>query len=254
MDIGDKSWMYLSRSTDEYENGVQYFLNKAFERASLGNEILCPCKLCFNRYWHYRDVVEDHLFGHGFAPNYTQWVFHGEGVSSTNILYPRHEGHGGISQGLCDDRHDNIDKLLHDSFRNIEEEQMHKGKEGVRRGLSEDVKQFFKLAEEGKQDLYLGCKNFSKLSFTIRLYLFKCIHRLSNVAFSDLLDLIKETFPFALIPESFHKARKVIRDLGLSYEKIHACPNDCIMFWNDNATVDNCIMCGLLDGRTFIMN
>ncbi|KAM3222212.1 hypothetical protein P3L10_021482 [Capsicum annuum] len=215
MDIGDRSWMYLSRSANEYENRAKDFLNKAFERASLGNEILCPCRLYFNRYWHYRDVVEDHLFGHRFSPNYTQWVFHGEGISSTNIPHPSHEGHEGVSQGLSDHKHDDIDKLLHDTFRN-----------------------------EGKQDLYPGCKSFSKLSFTIRLYLFKCIHGLSNVAFSDLLDLIKEAFPFAQIPESFHKARKVIRDLSLNYEKIHACPNDCMLFWNDNANLDNCVVCG----------
>ncbi|KAM3301904.1 hypothetical protein P3S67_016406 [Capsicum chacoense] len=122
MDIGDRSWMYLSRSANEYENGVKDFLNKAFERASLGNEILCPCRLYFNRYWHYRDVVEDHLFGHIFAPNYTQWVFHGEGISSTNIPHQSHEGHEGVSQGLFDDKHDDIDKLLHDTFRNVEDD------------------------------------------------------------------------------------------------------------------------------------
>ncbi|KAM3221913.1 hypothetical protein P3L10_021183 [Capsicum annuum] len=216
MDIGDRSWMYLSRSADEYENRVKDFLNKAFERASLGNEILCPCRLCFNRYWHYRDVVEDHLFGHGFAPNYTQWVFHEEGISSTNIPHPSHKGHEGRNEGHG----------------------------GVRQGLSEDVKRFFKLLEEVKQDLYTGCKSFSKLSFTIRMYLFKCIHRMTNVAFSYLLDLIKEAFSFAQIFESFHKTRKVIRDLGLNYEKIHACANDCMLFWNDNANLDNCIMCG----------
>nr|XP_009599847.1 uncharacterized protein LOC104095409 [Nicotiana tomentosiformis] len=42
MDNGDKSWMGLRRSTDEYIRGVNDFLDKAFERASKGNEILCP--------------------------------------------------------------------------------------------------------------------------------------------------------------------------------------------------------------------
>ena len=43
MDFGDKSWMNLLRSTNEYIDGVNDFLDKAFERASQGNEILCPC-------------------------------------------------------------------------------------------------------------------------------------------------------------------------------------------------------------------
>ena len=64
------------------------------------------------------------------------------------------------------------------------------------------------------------------------------------MAFSDLLDLIREALPFAQIPDSFYKAKKVIKDLDLHYEKIHACTNDCILFWNDNAKLDNCSVCG----------
>ena len=128
--------------------------------------------------------------------------------------------------------HDDIDRLLDDTFRNVVDDQRH---EGVREGPPEDAKIFFKLVEEGKEELYPGCKNFSKFSFTIRLYMFKCIHKLTDVAFSDLLDLIREAFPLAQIPDSFYKAKKVIKDLDLHYEKIHACTNDCILFWNDNA-------------------
>ena len=92
--------------------------------------------------------------------------------------------------------------------------------------------------------MYPGCKNFFLFNFTIRLYFFKYIHELSNVVFSDLLDLIKEAFPIAQIPESFYKAKKVINDLGLHYEKIHACPNDCMLFWNDTSKLDKCSVCG----------
>ncbi|XP_059292523.1 uncharacterized protein LOC132045979 [Lycium ferocissimum] len=233
MDITDKSWMDLRRSTNEYMHGVNDFLDYAFERASQGNEILCPCKICFNRYWHDREGVEGHLVGYGFARGYTKWVFLGEGFSARNTPHLTND----VETSYM---HDDIDGLLHDTFRNVEGDLRH----GVREGPSEDAKRFFKLVEEGKQELYLGCKNFSKLSFTIRLYLFKCIHGLSNVTFSDLLDLIKEAFPFAQIPESFNKAKKVIKDLGLGYEKIHACPNDCMLFWNDNAKMDNCSVWG----------
>ena len=111
---------------------------------------------------------------------------------------------------------------------------------------------FFKLVEEEKEELYPGCKNFSKLSFTIRLYFFKCIHKLTDVACSDLLDLIREALPFAQIPDSFYKAKKVIKDLGLHYEKIHACTNDCILFWNVNAMLDNCSVCGASRWKNFL--
>nr|XP_033512423.1 uncharacterized protein LOC104097825 [Nicotiana tomentosiformis] len=137
---------------------------------------------------------------------------------------------------------DDIDGILHDTFGNIESQT--KDKEGVGERQFEDARKFFKLLEEGKQELYPGCENFSKLSFTIRLYLLKSLHGLSNVAFSDLLELIKEAFSFAQVPESFNKARNMIKDLGLHYKKIHACPNNCMLFWKENEKADNCSICG----------
>ncbi|XP_016544252.2 uncharacterized protein LOC107844322 [Capsicum annuum] len=221
--------------SDEFQYRVKNFLEKAFERASQGNKILYPCKDCKNHYWHYRDVVEDHLLSRGFRVGYTKWTFHGESTSSRKTHHPINDDEGSNMR-------DDIDGLLHDTFRNVEAKLGHE--EGDREGLPEDVKKFFKLLEDGKKQLYLGCENFSKLSFTIRLFLFKSLHGLSNVAFLDLLVLIKEAFPLALIPESFNKAKNVIRDLGPDYEKIHACPNDCMLFWKDNEKAENCSVCG----------
>nr|XP_018628358.1 uncharacterized protein LOC104102253 [Nicotiana tomentosiformis] len=226
--------MNLLRWTDEYIRGVNNFLDKAFERASQGNEILCPCKKCMNRNWYYKNVVEDHLVVNEFVDGYTKWVFHGEGFSSANSPNPCNDDD---DFDMCD----NIDGLLHDTFRNIEGESGH---EGVKEELSEDAKRFFRLVDEEKQELYPGCETFTKLSFTIRLYLLKSLHGWSNVVFSDMLELIKEAFRFAQLPKSLNKARNMIRDLGLHYEKIHACPNDCMLFWNDNAKADNYSVCG----------
>ena len=92
--------------------------------------------------------------------------------------------------------------------------------------------------EEGQQELYLGCKNFSKLSFTIWLYLFKCLHGLSNVAFGDFLNLLKEAFPDAAISASFNEAKETVRDLSLNYQKIHV--NDCVLFSDKHEEANDC--------------
>ena len=49
---------------------------------------------------------------------------------------------------------DHIDGLLHDTFRNVVE--------GFRHGLNKEATKFFKLVEDGKEDLYSGCKSFFK--------------------------------------------------------------------------------------------
>lgn len=115
---------------------------------------------------------------------YNKWIFHGERVSSWNTQFSW--------------SHDDIDGLLHDTFWNIEGETSHG--EGEREDLSEDAKRFLKLMDEGKKELYPGCENFIMLSFIIRVYLLKFLHGLSNVAFTDLLDLLKEAFPLLNCP------------------------------------------------------
>ena len=32
--------------------------------------------------------------------------------------------------------------------------------------------------------------------------------------------------------------------MGLGYEKILACHNDCMLFWKDNNDLDSCVKCG----------
>ncbi|XP_074374561.1 uncharacterized protein LOC141714968 [Apium graveolens] len=64
-------------------------------------------------------------------------------------------------------------------------------------------------------------------------------------AFGELLKLIKEAFPDANLPLSFKAAKSVIRDLGLDYEKIHACPNSCMLYWGKNKEKNKCETCGV---------
>lgn len=38
--------------------------------------------------------------------------------------------------------------------------------------------------------------------------------------------------------------RKIIKDLGFSYEKFPACLNDCMLFKNENVNDEMCLICG----------
>ena len=55
-----------------------------------------------------------------------------------------------------------------------------------------------------------------------------------------LLDFLPSN---AKLPKDCYKARKIIKDLGLSYEKIHACPKDCTLYWKENANLVACPIC-----------
>ena len=138
------------------------------------------------------------------------------------------ESDGGIDLG------DNIADMLHRTHNYEDKSKL----------PNEEAKRFYRLVEDGKQPLYQGCKNFTRLSFLIRLYSLKYVHGMTESAFGSLLELIKEAFPQAHIPLSFNAAKNVIRYLGLDYKKIHACPNNCMLFWGGDEKEDICKTCG----------
>ncbi|XP_020080540.1 uncharacterized protein LOC109704191 isoform X2 [Ananas comosus] len=86
---------------------------------------------------------------------------------------------------------------------------------------------------------------FSKLSFIVRLLQIKCQGGWSNKSFDMLLELLKQMLPEGeTLPESFYETNKIMKDLGLGYEKIDACPNDCILYRKEFANASSCHVCG----------
>nr|XP_029154544.1 uncharacterized protein LOC112803556 [Arachis hypogaea] len=134
---------------------------------------------------------------------------------------------------------DDIDGLLRDAFGNMA------NLEEGNSGLNEDAKRFYKLVDEAGLELYPNCTTgFSRLSFIIRLYHLKCLHGWNNTSFTSLLELLKEAIPDLNIPISFNKAKNMVKELGLDYEKIDACPNDCMLYRNEYINDSVCRICG----------
>ncbi|MFQ6654614.1 hypothetical protein Gotur_025525 [Gossypium turneri] len=56
-----------------------------------------------------------------------------------------------------------------------------------------------------------------------------------------LLEFLREMFPFAKIPQSCKDMKKMIKYLGLGYNKIHSCPNDYMLGRSEKPTVLSCM-------------
>ena len=98
-----------------------------------------------------------------FFKGFKQWLLQRDQSFSTGTTHESGEQND----------YDDIDGLLHDTFRNVANG--FNGNEGATNGLNEEARKFYKWVEDGKQELYPRCAKFSKLSFIIRLYLFKCL-------------------------------------------------------------------------------
>jgi hypothetical protein len=67
---------------------------------------------------------------------------------------------------------------------------------------------------------------------------------ISNSSLEPILQLFLLVLPDGhCLPTSSEKVERVIRDLGLHYEKIHICVNDCVLFCGDYAELDKCPTC-----------
>lgn len=61
---------------------------------------------------------------------------------------------------------------------------------------------------------------------------------------SNLLYLKKELLPKDnQLYSSIYEAKKTLSFLGLQYEKIHTCPNDCILYRGEYIDTETCPTC-----------
>ncbi|CAL8992503.1 unnamed protein product, partial [Prunus brigantina] len=109
-----------------------------------------------------------------------------------------------------------------------------------------DPYEFANVIGDGDQPLYPGCRNYTKLSALVKLYNLKAKHGMIDVCFTELLILQGNLLPEGnTIPASMYEAKKTLCALGLSYEKMHACPNDCILYRKEYEDSTNCPTCGI---------
>ena len=67
---------------------------------------------------------------------------------------------------------------------------------------------------------------------------------MSDKRFEELLKILKNLLPEGnTLPETTYEAKKVVCPLGLEAQKIHACPNDCILYHGEYEILDSCPVC-----------
>jgi hypothetical protein len=95
--------------------------------------------------------------------------------------------------------------------------------------------------------LYPGCTKFSRFSFVAKLHHLKSLYKISNYAFTAILKILVDAFPeHNTLPKSYTEAKTILKDLGLGYESIHVCYNNCVLFRGEEyGKLDNCPVCKL---------
>ncbi|XP_070010162.1 uncharacterized protein [Nicotiana sylvestris] len=250
----NKRWMHCDRVSKEYLDGVKEFINHAFSEKQVGEQIACPCTECVLIHQVNQTTTYDHLVINGIMLSYDTWFCHGESLKRSNNAQANNRSQSTL-------KGDNMTGMIHDTFggftqfmdtdvsvgsdieHNLQENTAHlSGNQPY-----PEVDKFEWLMKEANEELYPGCKKFSKMSFLMHLYCTKCMFRWSNESFNAFLGLLKDALPEGeKLPPSFYETKKIVEGLGLKYEKIHACPNDCMLFRKEfaNKNVNKRNVCG----------
>jgi hypothetical protein len=196
-------------------------------------------------------VVKSHLIKRDFKKSYTIWTTHGEiddallevdpgGVGDDN-LHDQDDGvFDGDDHGIDDDDDFDYEELL----RHIEPHVSNSM--GTDRGL-DNMKILEKSSRESLYDESNGCgKEFTQLHVMLELLKLKVSHGWSDNSFSELLSLLaKLLLKSNTFPTITYRAKKLICPLSLGVDKIHACPNDCILYRKEHEFKIKCLVCGV---------
>jgi hypothetical protein len=80
----------------------------------------------------------------------------------------------------------------------------------------------------------------------LELLKLKASHGWSDNSFSELLSLLAKLLPKSnTLPISTYRAKKLICSLSLGVDKIHTCPNHCILYLKEHELKTKCLICGV---------
>ena len=227
----DRNWINLPRISAEYERGVEEFIQFAQRNEGRSDDEVkfrCPCVNCLNGRKLNATQIREHLICDGFLRCYTTWIWHGE-----EMHFPTDSQTENVIDSTMEEDQPDEDKL-EDMIRDVGAENF--AKAHVYETMSTDA----------ETPLYVGSTKFTRLSAVLRLMNLKASNGWTDKSFTELLTLLNEMLPDGnTLPTRNYDAKKILCPMGMEYKRIHACPNDCILYRKEFEFLTKCPKCGL---------
>nr|GEU66976.1 hypothetical protein [Tanacetum cinerariifolium] len=210
----DKSWTSLEKHEKAFYTSLKKFVDDCKPLVDSATNIRCSCKSCRLVLWVSIKHLLDHISKYGFDPSYKTWIHHGE-----LDLPPPPPVIDNTSQPQMSDMTACLNDLSYIPLNN-EHNEPTQGDIGETSNDPTEAKrnEFKELYASANEELYLGCDYFFQNVFpTVKGY---------------------------KLPPSYYAIKKTFKAIGLGYESIHACVNDCFLFRGDaNKDVHFCPVC-----------
>ena len=152
--------MLCERTSSEYINGVQEFVEFAAAHARDANNIMCPCMRCLYGKCVNPIGLMNHLICNGIDQSYKRWTKHGE-----------------TDEVECREREPDVSSASNDMFDQSDEDCL---EEMVKIVGEENPEIFEELKSDAETPLYAGSK-YSRLRAVVKLYNIKARYgKISN--------------------------------------------------------------------------
>ncbi|GJX12166.1 pyruvate kinase [Tanacetum coccineum] len=200
-------------------------------------------KFLWSVLWYPSKPCSDHILKYGFDPSSKTWIHHGE-----SDLHPPPPVIDNARQPQISDMTACLNDLSYIPLYN-EQNEPTQGDIGEISNDSTQAKrnEFEELYASANEELYPGCDYVTRLDFMAKFTYFKVKGKLTDSIFNEMLEFFQNVFPTTKgykLPPSYYAIKKTFKMIGLGYESIHACVNDCFLFRGDaNKDVHFCPVC-----------
>jgi hypothetical protein len=171
-------------------------------------------------------ILMKHLIKNGFATDYETWVFHSDKYTAV------------VAEESANDRvgADRMDEML----------------EAIQPEFDLDtedpptlvVKEFFRLLKASEELLH-GHTKVTVLAFVTRLMALKSKFFFSYNCYNELLKLFGDVLSNPnKLPKDMYHSKKLVKGLGMDYEKFDVYQNSCMLFWREHKDEKQCLKCG----------
>jgi hypothetical protein len=212
----DRRWMYdgwkkNGPQIDKWWKKTNDFIERAFSLVTTP-KIKCLYVKCQNVGCGDKVILTKHLIKNGFATDYETWVFHGEKYTAITAEESTNEMLEAIRPEFDLDTKDLP---------------------------TPEVEEFFRLPKASKELLH-GHTKVIVLAFVTRLMALKSRFFFSNNYYNELLKLFGDVLPNPnKLSKDMYHSKKLVKELGMDYEKIDVCRNSCMLFWKEHKDENN---------------
>jgi hypothetical protein len=194
----------------------------------LDEGVKCPCSRCRNALCEDKRTLIMHLCKFGFMPGYDVWTHHGETIHQRTASVTEDE----------DDRSgdDRMDEML-DAIRS----ELEINREDP---PTPEVQKFFDMLRALEEPLHEHTI-ISALAFVTRITSIKSKFTFSNKCYKELLSLFSNVLPSNhKMSKDMYQSKKFLSALGMEYEKIDMCKDNCMIFYKEHKNETKCLKCG----------